>query len=270
MSGWQIESLKQALGDLLQHEAIETVYQPIYPLDPFLNGGKPVPFGFEGLSRGAAGYGIEPPERLFMVAHETGRLAEVDLLCFRKTLFRGQALSKQALLFVNLHPSTLASRIAAGDQVLSLIAASGVAPDRIVIELVEQYPVFDFDLFFQNLERVRRAGVRCALDDVGAGYSSYVMLSEVQPAFLKVNSYFTSGIQGNDVRQKVVSSIVRLGADLGSRVVCEGIERKEDLQELSRLGVELGQGFLLGLPAIAQHHEAPPVEEPPPPRAPRR
>jgi EAL domain-containing protein (putative c-di-GMP-specific phosphodiesterase class I) len=104
------------------------------------------------------------------------------------------------------------------------------------------------ELFTGVLRELRKEGFRIAVDDLGSGYSNLSALAEIRPEFLKFDHLFTKDIHRNRIKQDLLGAILSFAMKLDTQVIAEGIESTEDLQALRRLGVQLGQGFLLARP----------------------
>ena len=101
------------------------------------------------------------------------------------------------------------------------------------------------------LARLRREGVRVALDDLGTGFASLAYVAALEADVLKVDRSFTSGLARRGTHYAVVAAVVSLGHSLGHTVVAEGVETPEQARILTELGCDLAQGFLCGRPAGA-------------------
>jgi len=102
------------------------------------------------------------------------------------------------------------------------------------------------------LERLRRHGVRVAVDDVGSGFASFRHVTRVNPEILKLDRSLVSGIDEDPVRQSLASAIVSFARDVGAIVVSEGIESESELSCLTDLAVGCGQGFYLARPELGR------------------
>jgi EAL domain-containing protein (putative c-di-GMP-specific phosphodiesterase class I) len=129
-----------------------------------------------------------------------------------------------------------------------VLARTGLAPCRLVLELTESVLVADTPIARQTLNALRGLGVRIALDDFGTGYSSLSSLRTLPIDLLKVAKPFVDGAARTPHDRALIRMIVDLGGLFDIRVVAEGIEREEQLAALRELGCELGQGYLLGRP----------------------
>jgi len=206
-------------------------------------------FGYEALCRGPAGSAIEDPTNLFLHAQEQDKLAEVDMMCFKRNLKNSTRFPAKTKIFLNIHPHTLGKSTKTSNEIIDFIRSIGMDHRQFVIELVEQFPVRNIDVFASNIMTFKKNGVQISLDDVGAGYSDFFMLSKIKPDFLKTNLYFTDHIHMNKIKQKVVKAVVELSQELDAKVIAEGIERKDDLNTIQSLGVHMGQGYYFARPA---------------------
>lgn len=229
------------MKQILRRELIKTVYQPIVSL----KSGSVL--GHEALSRGPEGSELASPAILFNLAERYKCLSALELLC-HKTALKGAAQDLgDALLFINVSPSILAS----GDyqNVLSdLLSSNGINPKRVVLELTERDPIEDYAQFREALDSFRVAGYRIAIDDAGAGYSSLQAIAELQVEFVKIDCSLIRDIDQNPTKRALLETLVDFCAKVGSRIICEGIESVEELKVLIDLGCNYGQGYLLARP----------------------
>jgi EAL domain-containing protein (putative c-di-GMP-specific phosphodiesterase class I) len=91
-------------------------------------------------------------------------------------------------------------------------------------------------------------GFSIALDDLGAGYSSLRLWSELRPDIVKIDRHFIDGIHLDPLKREFVGSILQMARAARARVIAEGVEQREELQLLERMGVDLVQGYLIGRP----------------------
>ena len=98
------------------------------------------------------------------------------------------------------------------------------------------------------VKALRRAGFGFAIDDAGAGYASFALIAALRPTVIKIDRDIVAGIAHDDAKQALVEAFVSFGRRIGARLLAEGIERRADLAMITALGVDLGQGYLLGRP----------------------
>lgn len=129
------------------------------------------------------------------------------------------------------------------------VRAAGLDPRQITIECTEQQSVPDLGALRRHVKALRKLGFGFAIDDAGAGYASFALIAALRPSVIKIDREIVHGIGHDDAKQALVEAFVSFAPRIGAHLLAEGIERRADLATLTRLGVELGQGYLLGRPA---------------------
>jgi EAL domain-containing protein (putative c-di-GMP-specific phosphodiesterase class I) len=132
------------------------------------------------------------------------------------------------------------------ETVLAAIAAAGIEPSLLTLEVTESVLVSDANRARRHLQRLRRAGVQIALDDFGTGYSSLSYLTELPADLIKLDRSFLRGELAQS--QAVVESIVSLAHRLNLQVVAEGVETREQKEGLARLNCDQFQGYYFSRP----------------------
>ena len=231
-----------ALGAILAHGSIHSLFQPIICLS------EARVFGHEALSRGPSNSPLHAPLNLFAIARQGGRLTELEAAC-RESACRGFSQQQlQGKLFLNVSPESLLEPHYPSGLTLKLLEQAGLPPSRVVIELTEHTPTDDFQLLSNALHHYRDMGFSIALDDLGAGYSSLRLWSELRPEYVKIDRHFIDGIHLDPLKREFVGSILQIARASKAQVIAEGIELMEELQVLMEMGVDLVQGYLLGRP----------------------
>jgi EAL domain-containing protein (putative c-di-GMP-specific phosphodiesterase class I) len=95
---------------------------------------------------------------------------------------------------------------------------------------------------------LRKLGYRIAVDDLGAGYAALGALASLEPEIVKLDMSLVRDIERHPVKQRVVAAIANLCRELGSRVVAEGVETRDELETITGAGIDLIQGYLLAKP----------------------
>lgn len=211
---------------------------PVVLLQPIVDlatGGR---VGAEALSRFPAEWG-RTPDVVFAEAHGVGM---------------GHALEMQALERAAEHLDRVGGYVA-----LNVSPATALTPacgellgrlplDRVVLELTEHDEVEDYDVLLAALAPFRAAGLRLAIDDVGAGFSSLRHIVVTSPDVIKLDRSIAAGVAGDHVLASLVGSLVTFAHGSGARVVAEGVETADDAAALLALGVDYGQGWHFGRP----------------------
>jgi diguanylate cyclase (GGDEF)-like protein len=237
-----VEELSEAVGTVLATRAVRPVYQPIFSMIS----GRPA--GFEGLVRPVDGAPFGDAGALFTAAEATHRTVELDLLCLEVVAAGATNLAADAYLSVNLSPRTLESNLFHAGELKAIFHRHGIPLDRIVLELTEREKVEDLAQLKMNVDACRRAGMRLAADDVGAGNAGLRLLSELHFDVVKIDLSLVQGGASRDPSHAVLRALQELAAQWRASVVAEGVETSEQLAMIRGLGISTGQGYLLGRP----------------------
>jgi EAL domain-containing protein (putative c-di-GMP-specific phosphodiesterase class I) len=149
--------------------------------------------------------------------------------------------------FINLSGDTLGDRELAHHVVQSL-RESDISPERIGFEITEAAAINNLTRANQLIAELRKLGISFALDDFGAGMSSFAYLKALTVDYLKIDGMFIANLADDPVNFEMVSAINRIGHVMGKRTVAECVEQTGVLEKLRELGVDYAQGFALGLP----------------------
>ena len=132
--------------------------------------------------------------------------------------------------------------------VRSTLDATGLDPRQLILEVTESALVDDMHGVREQLEQLRRCGVRIAMDDFGAGYSSLGYLRGLPLDIVKIDRMFVAGLGTSGADRALTLAIVRLLGTIDAHIVAEGIETAEQLAYVRALGVEAGQGYYFSRP----------------------
>jgi EAL domain-containing protein (putative c-di-GMP-specific phosphodiesterase class I) len=214
--------------------AISIVYQPIVDIHTRRI------FAYEGLARSQSP-AFKGPLELLAAAIQDKAMGELGHLLRQMTVegCPGRA------LFINVNPNEFDEGwlVRTDDPIF-------FHDESVYIEITESVPLSHFTFCSSVLTEIRSKGVRLAIDDFGAGYSNLRYIAELAPDIVKLDMQLVRGIATNDRTRRLVRSIVTLCNDMGSRVVAEGIEEKDDFLAVRDAGVHFGQGYLLGKPGF--------------------
>ncbi|MFC0679636.1 EAL domain-containing protein [Lysobacter korlensis] len=243
------ETLRAAELQRERHAAVRTVLDaggPRMVFQPIVAPASGAIVGAEALARfdhGAA----RAPDVWFRDAWEVGLGVELELAAVRNALPALQGLPAHAFLSINASPRTLADPGFAD-------AIAGVAADRIVVEITEHAVVEDYAPLVDAVARLRKAGVRVAIDDVGAGYASLRHVLWVSPDIVKLDMSLTRGIDIDPVKQALACGLMAFAARTEFMVVAEGVETAAEAEALHEVGVRYGQGYLFARPGALPPH----------------
>ncbi|WP_416357242.1 EAL domain-containing protein [Aureimonas phyllosphaerae] len=237
----QAESLLAAkrarIRRLLDDGGPTIVFQPVFLMDGL------VPVGAEALSR----FPADPHrsvETWFTDAAEVGLQIEMEHRAIANALdaYAPVWARHRVQLGLNASPAAI---LAPG--FLDLLA--GTPADRLVLEVTEHERIDDYADLLAALGCLRERGVRIAIDDVGAGYSSMSRVVAIRPDIIKLDREIVRGLDTDLMRQALARALVDFAERCGCKVVAEGVETPGELAVLSELKVQGLQGYLLGRPA---------------------
>ncbi|MCL8253079.1 EAL domain-containing protein [Aeromicrobium fastidiosum] len=234
-------SLEQAVREGLHDDRIALVFQPVVDVDTG------VVCGAEALLRLLDASGSPLPTLPAVVAAESAGLAEVlsdrvlDL-----ALATAHGWPETMSVAVNVSARELASRGLRG-RVVAALAEHGVASSRLVIEVTETSILNAGRSVLEELELLRQAGVRIAIDDFGTAYATLKSLTTLPVDILKVDASFTAGLPDQRAHSAVVHGVASMAAELGIPCIVEGVETERQRDAIRGLGLQ-AQGWWWGLP----------------------
>jgi len=233
-------SVVNELADILRQRSVSSVFQPIVDLD------SNTIVAYEALTRGPAGV-LHRPDALFDAARSAGRLAELDELCritAVATAIKAQVFAPLTL-FVNVEPEILdTTRL---DEMVQLARDSPRAL-QLVLELTERALATRPAQLLATVSRLRTAGWRIALDDVGADDMSLAFMPLLQPDIVKLDLSLVQKRPDAAVAE-IMNAVNAYAESTGALLLAEGIESDKHLMMARALGAQLGQGWKFGRPS---------------------
>ncbi|HSO29197.1 MAG TPA: EAL domain-containing protein [Candidatus Sulfomarinibacteraceae bacterium] len=213
------------------------MFQPILSLaDGFV-------VGYEGFSRFAA-RPIRSPDRWFAEAIRVGLGPELQALAIRRIVDAATAagLPDEAFLSVNISPRYLAHPAVAA-------AVASADPSALVIEITEEETVVSYTMLRRAMAPYLERGVRFAVDDAGAGFASMRHVTELGPAFVKLDAYLVRGMRNRQTLQAFLRALNGFTIEIGAVLIAEGVEKASDLAVLTQTGFPLlVQGYAIARP----------------------
>jgi EAL domain-containing protein (putative c-di-GMP-specific phosphodiesterase class I) len=234
--------LRERIQELILRERVVTAYQPILRMSDR------TVLGFEALTRGPRGSGLEGADTLFGGAEQHGLMVELDRLCRQQALLNSGRIPSNAKIFVNTLPATIRDPQFRGKPLIDFLQRAQVAPDRIVIEITEKLVIDNYTLFREAMDYFIALGINFAVDDVGSGYSGLESIARLKPLFLKIDMNLVRDVHASVANRVIIRAIISLGEGIGSGVIAEGIQSEDEMKCLQDMGIEYGQGFLLARP----------------------
>jgi diguanylate cyclase (GGDEF)-like protein len=234
------------LSSALVNGQFELHYQPLVELE------HDEVCGFEALLRwNHPERGEIQPLDFIPLAEDTGLIVPIGEWVLRQACADAATWPDHIKVAINVSPA----QITAGnlvDEVRSVLAATGVAPHRVELEITERMVLGDSDRVFDTLTRLHELGVRIALDDFGTGCSSLNSLRRFPFDKIKIDRTFINDLsRSNADAVAIVRSVAQLGANLGVATTAEGVETREELEQVRAEGCTEIQGFYICKPAPA-------------------
>jgi EAL domain-containing protein (putative c-di-GMP-specific phosphodiesterase class I) len=217
-------------------EGLRVEYQPIVEL------GSRVQVGTEALARFDSDP-VRAPDAWFREAVEVGLGIELELATVRRAVSALPRLPEPFYLSLNA-----SHRLAVNPWFLEEL--DDIPGKRLVVEITEHEPVDDYAELSEALDTLRGRGIRIAIDDAGAGFSSLRHTLRIGPDILKIDMSITHDIHLDRGKRALASALASFADEMGIAVVAEGIEMEEEVATLSELGVPFGQGYLFGRPGV--------------------
>ncbi|MFL5049864.1 MAG: EAL domain-containing protein [Xanthobacteraceae bacterium] len=235
-------ALQHDLRSAVENGELTLHYQP-----QALIGGEIV--GFEALLRWHhPSRGNVPPNVFIPLAEESGLIITIGEWVLREACREAASWPRPLHIAVNLSPIQFRHGDLAG-LVHSILLDTGLSPGRLELEITEGVLIGDFSRAVSILRRLKTVGVRIAMDDFGAGYSSLSYLQSFPFDTIKIDRAFISNVDCNPQSAAIVRAVIGLARGLSVPVVAEGVETRDQLAFLAREACDEVQGYLVGRPA---------------------
>ncbi len=238
----QREAIVLELKKIIREKLIVPFYQPLFYLKPMKI------FGYEALSRPPTTSILSNPDLLFKAALRFGLYSDLELLSWHKAITAMPELRNGEKLFLNCNPYLVESP--KFFKVKSIFEESKISAHDVILEITERSAISDFKVFYERLKSYRNYGFQIAIDDVGGGYASLESIVETKPKIVKIDNHLTGNLADEPLKRSLVKFIVKFCKENDIISVAEGIEKKQDLDILMKLGVDAGQGYLLCRPTM--------------------
>jgi diguanylate cyclase (GGDEF)-like protein/PAS domain S-box-containing protein len=236
-------TLNQELGQAIHNDELAMHYQPIMDLET------QEVVGFEALmrwqhpQRGAIG-----PDVFIPIAEQSGIVLDLSGFALREATNQASLWTKNRsdeLPYVSVN---LATQQLNDPQLMTMVdqalCESGLAPERLVLEITETSALSNVTETFDVLEQLKSRGISIALDDFGTGFSSLSYLVQLNPKVIKIDQSFISPFIDSEQIEVLLEAIISLGQKLKVTLLAEGIETQPQLEKLLRMGCRFGQGYL--------------------------
>jgi diguanylate cyclase (GGDEF)-like protein len=244
-----LEELR-VVADLQQHIPTERYFLDFQPIVALQSAASTLSYEVLIRMRGEQGQVI-PPGKFIGAAERNGLMSQIDRWVLRSTLewLDSHPVHRDRLAFatINISGASLNDNRFV-DDAFSMIAEHPLAMPKLCFEITESVALHDLGSTRRFVDRVRMYGSKLALDDFGAGYTSFNYLKEIPADFIKIDGSFVKDINRNPANFAITRTIVELTHELGMRSIAEWAETPDTIAALIELGVDYGQGFGLVRP----------------------
>jgi diguanylate cyclase (GGDEF)-like protein/PAS domain S-box-containing protein len=235
--------IESDLRDAIVNGGLELHYQPVVDLQSNAIVGMEALVRWRHLERG-----MLSPAEFIPVAEETGLIVPLGEWVLRQACSDAVKWSSDFKVAVNLSPAQFKDRNLM-QAVVATLAASGLSPRRLEVEITEKLLLQDDDNTLARLHQLRELGVQIVMDDFGTGYSSLNYLRRFPLDKIKIDQAFIGDLSdGNEVSMAIVQAVVRLAKVLRVRTTAEGVETAEQLKLVRAAGCTEMQGYLFSPP----------------------
>ncbi len=237
--------IKHEIVSALEEDRIEVYLQPIYSVeeDRFISA--------EALARLRNRDGsIMMPGLFIPVAEESGLIENVGERVFRKTCgYMEESLKDIGIKYVEVNLSTLqCENEDLAEKYRDILNDHDILPNVINLEITESSALNKRDILLNNMDRLIKSGVSFAIDDFGTGESNLNYIVDMPVDIIKIDYTMTQSYFKSERARIVMNATVKLIKDLGLRIVAEGVETKEQLEAMKKIGIDYIQGFYFSKP----------------------
>jgi diguanylate cyclase (GGDEF)-like protein len=244
MRDWR--EMEHDLREAIATQQFKLHYQPLVSLDT------EAILGFEALIRWEhPRRGFVSPAEFIPVAEEAGLITELGAWILDTACAQAARWPAHITVAVNISPLQFNS----GNlplTVLSALSKSGLAADRLMLEITEGVFLNDTEQTMAALDEIKAIGVLFAMDDFGTGYSSLSYIRKFPFNKIKIDQGFVRGMGDDPESLAIVRAVVNLCHDLGMMTTAEGVETSAQAETLRHLGCGIAQGYLFGRPTPAE------------------
>ena len=223
-----------------------------YAFQPIVNIHTGNTFGFEALLRGHNDAGFSSIDHVFDTAYKEGQLHQVDLALRKKVLEKFAEFRQyhSVKLFYNLDNRLFNSMDYSPGNTRDILQNLGYTQNDICFEISEKHQFQDNSNVAKILEAYHSQGFKIAVDDCGTGFSGLQLLYYTEPDYIKIDRFFIQNMENDPKKRLVVSTIVNFAHFMGSLVLAEGVETREEYAQCKAIGCDMIQGYFIQMPTL--------------------
>jgi diguanylate cyclase (GGDEF)-like protein len=224
-----------------------------YALQPIVDVGTGVVYGYEAQIRNCSRAGASSPDDLLNQAHAQGFLPHLETALLRKAATKFMALrtATGTKLFFKLDGRGLGENEDPRMNMDAILVEYGLQKSQICLEFSGRHQETLSDISHHALSDLRQSGFMIALDDFGRGSSELRLLHDMSPEYVRIDRFFLSGIDSDPRKKLFVTTVANLAHVLGARVIAECIETEREFRACRDAGCDLVQGYFIAKPSAA-------------------
>ena len=238
------------MTELNDREWIARLEKVDYAFQPVVNIHTGNTFGFEALLRCHKEAGFSSIDHLFDSAYEAGILHHADLYLREKALkkFSRFREKRRVKLFYNLDNRLLDSKDYSPGVTIDLLEKYGYSREELCFEISEKHQFHDNNDVSKIIAAYHSRGFKIAVDDCGTGFSGLQLIYYTEPDYIKIDRFFIRNMENDPKKRLVVSTIVNFAHFMGSLVLAEGVETREEYTQCKEIGCDMMQGYFIQRP----------------------
>ena len=194
-------------------------------------------------------YGIIPTQQWISIVQETNALDHITYWLAEKVVNHLTMPDFQDLILsMNISPRCLTEKFA--DFIINQLLEKKVVPGRLTLEITESQSILDLKNLIFVVKKLRKFGVKIALDDFGIGFSSMKYLVDIPVDYVKIDKEFAQGAVTSSTAKLVLRTLIELVQEVGAHVIVEGVETYEQYEMVKNMGAHYIQGYLFSKPLV--------------------
>jgi len=202
--------------------------------------------------------GLMPPSDFIPIAEEAGTIVAMGDWIFSEACMQVAEWNRNGLAPVEIAVNVSGKQFAEPDidrKIQDVLARSGLAPELLQVEITESIAMKNVESAISTMVKLKKIGLTLSLDDFGTGYSSFAYLKKFPLDYLKIDKVFVDDLATDEDDIELIAAIISMAHTLKLEVVAEGVETKEQVAVLKRLGCDMIQGYYFGKPMPANEME---------------
>jgi EAL domain-containing protein (putative c-di-GMP-specific phosphodiesterase class I) len=206
-------------------------------------------FAYECLLRGQDGSKLAFPDRILAVAKGAGLLFQLDRAARLTHIHSAASFGIKGRIFINFTPTSIYDPVNCLRSTVEAVDEVNLPHDRVVFEVIESEHVADASYLRRIMDFYREQGFGVALDDIGSGYSSLNLLSQLRPDFIKLDRELITNVDGDAFKGIIAQKLLETAQELEIATIAEGVETEGEAAWLCGAGADYMQGYYFARPA---------------------